>query len=224
MKAVILLSGGLDSVVNLTMALQESEIVLALTFAYGQAALESEERAASLCAGRFGVKHRLVDLPWYGELLPDGIGGTDRTGTQGGKPAGDSLLSQVWVPNRNCVFAAVGAAYAEALGAGRVVMGLNREEASVFPDNSAEFIKAMNSVLAVSTLSDVELRSYTTEMSKDEIVGLALQLDAPLDLVYSCYRSSGDQRMCGTCQSCMRLKAALKRNDMLGKLGSRFLR
>lgn len=222
---MVLLSGGLDSIVNLAMASRESELVLALTFAYGQAALENEKRAASLSAQRFGLQHRLVHLPWYRELVPDGITGTDEVGTYGAGLPDDSrsLLSEAWVPNRNCVFAAVGAAYAEALGADRIVMGLNREEASVFPDNSAQFMEAMNAVLAISTLSHVQIRSYTVDMSKDEIVRLAVRIDAPLDLVYSCYRSSLDQRMCGTCQSCMRLKAALDRSDMLGRFGSRFL-
>jgi len=80
----------------------------------------------------------------------------------------------------------------------------------------------MNEVLGISTLSGVKAVSFTIGMTKPEIVRFALEISAPLDLVYSCYRSSAEDRMCGSCQSCVRVKAALEANGVLERLKARF--
>jgi 7-cyano-7-deazaguanine synthase len=225
LRFIVLLSGGLDSVVNFKCALDEGVIESALTFDYGQAAAENEKRAAADCARRFGVRHEVVDLPWYGGLLPAAMSGSvGATGCEEADLAeGRRLLKEVWVPNRNGVFVNVGAAFAEAHGVDGVVVGLNRDEARVFPDNSEAFMKSATGALKISTLSGVEVVSFTTHLSKRDIVCLGIENDSPLDLVYSCYRASPDQRMCGTCQSCLRLKAAIEGEDR-ARLAGRFLR
>lgn len=235
MKTVVLLSGGLDSVVNLACARREGEVVRAITFDYGQAAFENEVKAASAVAERCGVAHQVVALPWYAELVSNPVmGAGDVSCREGGVPGGApsagavseetrKLLKEAWIPNRNCVFLSVGAAYAEALGVCGVVMGLNREEAAVFPDNSLDFLESMGRVLAVSTLSGVRALCYTIGMTKREIVDLGVKIGAPLDLVYSCYRKSADQRMCGICQSCAKVKAALRDSGLLERYGGRFV-
>ncbi len=229
MRSVVLLSGGLDSVVNLKMAYDDGGILLALTFDYGQAAFESEERAAAGCARLYGLPHQVVRLPWFAELLPPAMRGRGPAGAHDGGSIGrdaellrDGLLKEVWVPNRNGVLVSIGAAFAEALGAECLVTGFNLEEAEVFPDNSAEFVDAMNRVLGLSTLAGVRVMAYTQGMTKPETVKMALQIGAPLDLVYSCYRPSPEQIMCGTCQSCVRLKRALKANGLLEAHKGRF--
>lgn len=225
LKQIILLSGGLDSVVNFKCALEEGQIEMALTFDYGQIAFSDEAAAAAGCAERYSVRHEIVELGWYRSLV-------DRPVVGGGKiqsfPVGltankESLLEEAWIPNRNCVFLSIGAAFAEALGAEAVVIGLNRDEAEVFPDNSVGFLNNMNRVLSASTLSEVRATSYTGDLSKQEIVELGLKVGAPLELVYSCYKGSSDGRMCGLCQSCVRLKAALRDNGVLGRLLGRFV-
>jgi len=225
LRSVVLLSGGLDSVVNLKRAHDEGEVVLALTFDYGQTSFPSEKRAARECATRYGIRHRVVALPWFSELLPQVISGRDEALSHDSESLRrhDELLKEVWVPNRNCVLVAVGAAYAEAVGVGYLVAGFNLEEAEVFPDNSVEFVEAMNRVLGISTLSGVKVLAYTQGMTKSETVRLAGEIDAPLDLVYSCYRPSPQQEMCGSCQSCLRLKQALEANGMLERYAERFL-
>ena len=226
MKSVVLLSGGLDSVVNFKCAIDEGEVAASLTFDYGQAAFANEKRAAAACAERFGVPHRIIDLKWYEHLVPDAISGSCEAMTfDGALPEdGESLLKEAWVPNRNCVFLSIGAAFAEASGAGGVVIGINREEAELFPDNTEAFRDAMNALLGISTRSDVRVITYTSEMTKKEIVKLGRKIDAPLDLVYSCYRKSDDRRMCGSCQSCVRLKTALRENGILDEFSGRFAR
>jgi 7-cyano-7-deazaguanine synthase len=224
LRSVVLLSGGLDSVVNLKRAHDEGEVVLALTFDYGQTSFPSERRAAAECARRYGIEHRVIDLPWYSDLLPPVMSGRESAHShdEASLKRHQDLLKEVWVPNRNCVLVAVGAAHAEAAGAGFLVAGFNLEEAEVFPDNSADFVEAMNRVLGMSTLSGVRVIAYTQGMTKSETVRLAGEIEAPLGLVYSCYMPSPEQVMCGSCQSCVRLKAALEANGLLERYAKRF--
>ena len=88
-----------------------------------------------------------------------------------------------------------------------VIAGFNAEEAVTFPDNSPAFISAANKALSYSTLSRVQVLSPTSDLNKTEIVRLGMEIDAPLDLVWSCYE--GGEVMCGVCESCMRLRRAL---------------
>ena len=218
LKSVVLLSGGLDSVVNLKMASQKTEVAVALTFDYGQEAARNEIQAARECASAIGIPHKVIVLDWYESLLPDNSCSRQRLEGEDVYPAG------IWIPNRNAVFVSIGAAFAEKLGAEIVVMGLNREEARWFPDNSAEFIEAVNRMLSYSTSNSVKLVSYTVSLSKREMVELGIKVNAPLDLIYSCYRGSSDQRMCGECRSCLLLKEALKENHLLDRFKARFLK
>ncbi|MGD9141985.1 MAG: 7-cyano-7-deazaguanine synthase QueC [bacterium] len=225
MKAVVLLSGGLDSIVNFKCALDEGEILKALTCNYGQVAFEGEARAASECARRYGVMHEIVDLGFFRRLVNNPIAGDGKL-----KPVSHadiragrrSMLEETWVPNRNAVLVAVGAAFAESLGAGEVVAGFNLEEAGLYPDNSAEFVRRINAALEISTLSGVAVKSYTLELNKKETVALGLENGAPLEVVYSCYEAPHEGRMCGVCQSCMRLKASFDANGVLDRYLGRF--
>jgi 7-cyano-7-deazaguanine synthase len=224
MKSVVLLSGGLDSSVNLKCALDGGEIRQTVTFDYGQAAFENEARAAAAMVKRYRLPHTVVRLPWYRDLVANPLMGKGEVGEHAAgitaSPA--DLLKEAWIPNRNCVFLSIGAAYAESLKAGGIVVGFNREEAGVFPDNSLAFLEAANQTLKLSTLSDIEVVCYTIGMTKAEIVALGAEIAAPLDLIYSCYRPSPDQRMCGLCQSCVRLKAALSAGGQIEKHAGRF--
>lgn len=225
MTQIVLLSGGLDSIVNLKCALEDGEVGLAVTFDYGQIAFADEAAAAAGCAQICSVRHEIVELGWYRRLADRPVAGHGRIKPypDGLNSERESLLEEAWVPNRNCVFLSIGAAYAEALGADAVVIGVNREEAEVFPDNSRTFVENMNRVLSTSTLTGVRATSYTADLSKCEIVELGIRIGAPLELVYSCYKGSADRRMCGLCQSCVRLKNALRDNGVLDRYKARFV-
>jgi len=117
---------------------------------------------------------------------------------------------QVWVPNRNAVFLSVGTAYAEKLGADRVVLGFNREEGATFPDNTEAFLQAASALQKYSTRTGVEAFSYTTDLDKREIVSLIrkVQSDFPWNLVWSCYEKG--PLPCGVCESCLRFQRATR--------------
>jgi 7-cyano-7-deazaguanine synthase len=113
------------------------------------------------------------------------------------------------VPNRNGVFINAGAAIAERLGATRVVVGFNREEAMTFPDNSAEFLKRSTQSLELSTANHVAVFCYTTDLDKTEIVARLRREDPrfPFHWVWSCYH--GGPERCGRCESCRRFDRAV---------------
>jgi len=194
LKAIALLSGGLDSAVSMLKARQTADIVLALTFDYGQKARENEIEAARAICSKYGIEHRLVTLPFM-QAMKSGIienSGVDET--------------QPWVPNRNGLFINVAACYAEDMGADWIVCGFNHEEGVEFPDNTQEFVNAVNEALKYSTLTGVKLVSLVQDMDKPEIVETALSLGIDLDDVWSCYRPG--IKPCGQCPSCLRNKEA----------------
>lgn len=209
---LVLLSGGLDSAVNLLLAKERGGVALAVTVDYGQRAAARElEKARALCRTE-GVRHRVVRCRWVGEYSEDALTTPQRPLP---RPRGDEINhvrqqgrfpGSVWVPNRNGLLVNVGACIAEALGIPWVVMGLNAEEGEVFPDNSAGFVREVNRALSYSTLTRVRLRSFTIKCDKREILSMALKLGLPLDRLWSCY--NGEEFMCGECESCARLLAA----------------
>jgi 7-cyano-7-deazaguanine synthase len=207
MKAVALLSGGLDSTV--AFAIRARDAVLALTVDYGQRAARREIAAARITARRYRVPHRVIRLPWL-----SGGALTDRKirlpSPDLDRPAqAKSSSAAVWVPNRNGVFIAVAAAFAERLGAGRIVVGFNREEAETFADNSTPFLLASNRALRFSTRNRVRVESPTKNWDKRQIVLEAERRKIALDAVWPCYE--GGRRWCRKCESCLRgLRAGLQ--------------
>lgn len=215
---VLLLSGGLDSAANLALS-SESPLekpILALTLNYGQRSFLKEKKAAQDLCHYYQVPHEILDLTWLGRL-----GGSALTQSEESLPEFEvseldhpektqASAKRVWVPNRNGVFVQVAAAYAERLGAKKVLLGLNREEAVTFPDNSSDFMKAETLALRYSTLAQVEVFSHTVDLTKKEIVAQlrALSHPFPWDFLWSCYE--GFENPCGKCESCLRLKRALE--------------
>lgn len=201
MNAVILLSGGLDSVVAAYASRREHTPMLALTFDYGQRAAAMELHAARSVAADLDVEHRLVGLPWLAEISGASITDADSN------PALDTDAS-VWVPARNAVFLSIAAAFAESMDCRAIICGFNAEEAEEFADNSAEFVGRFNGVLELATRNAPKIVSPTLDLTKVEIVRLGAELGAPLHLVWSCYGAGPDR--CGQCPSCKRLHAALE--------------
>ncbi|MFM8270267.1 MAG: 7-cyano-7-deazaguanine synthase QueC [Pseudomonadota bacterium] len=219
--AIALLSSGLDSSVALAMTLKQGyEIKLALTFDYGQKAAPKEREHASRVASYFNIAYQHLSLPFFAEK---GKSSLLRASQSQELPhlslsqLDDPLATQksaesVWVPNRNGVFIEIAACFAEQLDASYVIVGFNREEAATFPDNSPEYRESLNQALSFSTANQVKIISPTELLDKTQIVQMALQLNFPLELIWSCYEMG--KQMCGVCESCMRLKRAFKQNEV----------
>lgn len=213
-KFVVLLSSGLDSTVNLYAAQAQGEVVLALTFDYGQRAAEKEIAAAKTITHRRKIPHRVLELPFFKDFgksslldasleLPTG----DKVSIDDKKTSEKSAQS-VWVPNRNGIFLNIAAGFAESLRADAVIPGFNQEEAATFPDNSKAFQQALTTSLGYSTANQVKVECFTTDMVKVQIVEAGKKWGVDWSLMWPCYQSLA--KWCGECESCQRSKRALK--------------
>lgn len=213
-QAIVLLSGGLDSTVAAWLLRPAVEPVLALTVDYGQKAARRELAAAYRLALTLGIQHRTVFIPYLREAargaLTDPKLDLPRPSVQDLddiEGAAKASAAEVWVPNRNFALIAMAATWAETNGIEHVVCGFNREEAATFPDNSAEFIEAVNGALRLSTRNHVSVLAPTIGMNKTEIVQAGRRAGAPLEHCWSCYL--GGDKPCGSCESCRRFARAL---------------
>ena len=218
-SGLVLLSSGLDSVVALAKSQKDGlEVSLALSFDYGQRSAQRELEHASKLAAHFKVSHRAISLPWFSEFKAQGLLSHEQPLPQPSYEqlnqleASQDSARQVWVPNRNGVFLEIAAGIAEEAGLDAIIVGFNAEEAMTFADNSKGYLEAMNLALAYSTANQVQVISPTLELQKTDIVALALRLEVPLRMLWSCYEAA--KIMCGRCESCMRLKRALTSNGV----------
>lgn len=203
-KSIILLSGGLDSTVSATIAKKRTNPLFAITFDYKQRAAKQEILASRKICKALKIKHKIITLPFFSEFRKLKMLRYKKN------PLTNKLskLEDVWIPNRNGLFINVAACFAEYYRASLIVTGFNREEAREFPDNTPQFVNAINRTLSYSTLKKVEVKSYVGEYTKKEIYKLGLRHKAPLQYIYVCYR--GGKKMCGECASCRKLKNIIK--------------
>jgi len=212
---VVLLSGGLDSAANLALAHAQGSSIAALTVNYGQRAWSSERRAAQGLCADYGAAWREVDLTFLGSLGGSALTDRSREVPELSRDTLDTMsvitrtADAVWVPNRNGVLIHLACAWAEALGAPRVLVGFNREEATTFPDNSRAFMESLNASLEFSTRGKVRVESLTVDLNKSEIVAELRALARPFhfEKVWSCYFSG--ESACGKCESCQRFSRAV---------------
>ena len=214
-KALVLFSSGLDSVYNLLRAKKEFKQVTALFFDYGQKAASQEYIHVKKICSSIDIEFIRIDLPWYRDLSSSLTNFSLKIAKfKNAEEADKSKLISEWVPNRNGVFVSIAGAVAESNGLDAIVIGVNKEEALRYPDNSEEFLKNSELVLKTSTMSKPRLLSFSLEMDKQGIVNQLLPLMKELNLtpkfIWSCYESF--EKMCGSCESCVRLKRAVYNN------------
>lgn len=210
--AIILLSGGLDSALNLVLA--KESIALALTIDYGQRAVNNEIKAAQELTEYYRIKHKILKINFFNGLQGGALlGETEVPVLTDDQLANDTILQEetakkVWVPNRNGLFINIAASLAEGMGLNKIIVGFNAEEAQTFPDNSQQFIDAINFSLSFSTQNSVKVSSKTTHLTKKEMMELAIAEKIPLTKLWSCYHSGVKQ--CQECESCMRFQRAYR--------------
>lgn len=217
-KSIVLLSGGLDSVVNFKEALLKTQVELILTFDYNQASKSKEIKATRLLSDKYRILHHIIPLPFLSDMEPNLSTGNIPDFNE--KKLDDAEYTKksakaVWVPNRNGIFLSIAGAYADRYSLDLIITGFNGEEGRTFPDNSADFIESVNKSFGYSTMRHPEVKSYTIDMQKKEIVRFGIGIEAPFEFVWSCYR--GGAKMCGICESCRRLKRALDENNYMAE-------
>lgn len=205
-RGIILLSGGLDSLVSLGLCKDKYNIELALTFDYGQKSANYEINASKTICRYYKIEHKVIKLDWLKEITHTSLVSSDEI------PKGISETSalSVWVPNRNGLFLNIAGCFADGENYNSVIIGANREEGETFPDNTEEFIRRVNLEFEYSTRKKPEVIAPLINLNKNDIVKQALENGIPLNLVRSCY--SGGEKHCGICESCTRLKNALEFN------------
>jgi 7-cyano-7-deazaguanine synthase len=208
-RAVVVLSGGMDSTVCATLAAREygADNVGALHVSYGQRTAAREKRAFTAVADRLGIGTRLaVETPFF-----RAIGGSALTDVKIAVPqAGEMIGHEIpvtYVPFRNAHLLAMAVSWAEVLGASKIYIGAVAQDSSGYPDCRPEFYEAYNLTVKRGTKAgDIEIVTPLIALRKHDIVSLGLELGAPFDLTWSCY--SCEDYACGICDSCvLRLRA-----------------
>jgi len=208
-RAVVVLSGGMDSTVCATLAVREhgAESVAALHVSYGQRTEVRERQAFEGICDRLGIARRLVVR---NDAL-SAIGGSALTDSKLEVPdAGLEIGHEVpitYVPFRNAHFLSVAVSWAEVLGADKIFIGAVAQDSSGYPDCRPEYYDAFNHVIRTGTRDgSIQIVTPLISLRKAEIVRLGVELAAPFDLTWSCY--SRVDAACGICESCaLRLRA-----------------
>lgn len=211
MKSIILLSGGLDSLVSLGLGIEKYNIKLALTFDYGQKSAAGEIQAAKQICRYYKIKHKVIKLNLLKKITHTSLVSDEHVPTGKALEDPENSAKAVWVPNRNGLFLNIAASFADAEDYDYILIGANKEEGRTFPDNTQEFIDSLNVEFKFSTCKNPQVIAPLINCEKNDIVKLAIDNSMPLEYVRSCYRNS--DKNCGLCESCMRLKKALIAND-----------
>ena len=205
-KAVLLLSGGLDSTTLLALASSEGRAVYALSFSYGQRH-SAELAAARKIAARYDVVQHLVteiDLRAFGGSALT----SDITVPKGEAPDSRIGIPVTYVPARNTIFLSFALAWAEVIGASDIFIGVNALDYSGYPDCRPEFIAAFERMASLATRAGVEgateINVFTPliSLSKREIIELGLRLGVDYSMTTSCYDPDTGGNACGTCDAC----------------------
>ena len=221
MKAIVLLSGGLDSTVALWWAKERGgfEEIYALTLTYGS----KEEKVTVECTKNIArlaniSNQRIINLSWLGEFASMRgstlVAGGEQVPQFSGELTGADLretAKSVWIPARNLCFISIAASWAETLGNNvEIITGFNSEEAETFPDNSKRFIDRFNSLMELGVLeAKVRVVAPLIDKDKRDICRLAEELSVPVEYTNSCYEPrglspDGKPIHCGKCESCTR--------------------
>ena len=205
--AVCLVSGGMDSCVTAAIAHEENEELAFLHISYGQRTEARERLAFEQLADHYGVRRRLVASIEYLKA----IGSSSLTDVE--IPVAEANLASgeiptSYVPFRNAHLLSIVTSWAEAIGATRIYIGAVAEDSSGYPDCRPEFYEAFQQAINVGTKPEtqIEIMTPVIHLRKSEIIRRGMELSAPLELTWSCYRT--EDRACGGCDSCaLRLRA-----------------
>lgn len=205
-KAVVVLSGGLDSTTCMGIAQDAGYTIHALTFDYGQRHSREIEQAKRVARHFEAADHRIVNMDFLRQIggsaltdesiaVPTDIGTHEESGE----------IPSTYVPARNLIFLSLAAAYAEVIGAEVIYIGVSAVDYSGYPDCRPEFIASMSETIRLATKTgamgtNLRIEAPLSHLSKKETIELGLRLGVPYELSTSCYQ--GEEEACGVCDSC----------------------
>ncbi|WP_024788307.1 7-cyano-7-deazaguanine synthase QueC [Lebetimonas sp. JH369] len=204
-KAVVILSGGMDSTTALFIAKKEGYDIIPVHFNYGQRTQKRELKAFNdICEFAKITNKYIIDLPFFTQIGASALVDTHlEVPTEGIKPG----IPITYVPFRNGIFLSIAAAIAEKEKACAVFIGVVEEDSSGYPDCREDFIKKMQNAINAGTKPEtvIEIKTPLMHLKKEDIVKEAIKVNAPLELTWSCYKN--EEEACGVCDSCrLRLK------------------
>jgi 7-cyano-7-deazaguanine synthase len=218
-RAVVLLSGGLDSATVLAIARNEGYELYALSFAYGQRHVWELQAAKQVAAALGAAEHRIaqIDLRVFG-----GSALTAEIDVPKGRQASEMAqgIPVTYVPARNTIFLAFALAWAEVLGSSDVFIGVNALDYSGYPDCRPEFIEAFENMANLATRAGVEgrqrLRIHTPliTLTKAQIIARGIELGVDYGLTSSCYDPGPKGEPCGECDSCLLRQKGFRENGL----------
>jgi 7-cyano-7-deazaguanine synthase len=202
-KAVVLLSGGMDSATVTALAIQKGYKVHALSFLYGQKG-RLEVLAAEAIAHQLGVEnHTVLEIP-LGQLGGSSLTTEEPVPTTEPDP---SNIPSTYVPARNTIFLSYALALAEVIGASDIFIGTNSIDYSGYPDCRPEYLRAFEKLAKLATKSGITGQHFTIhsplqKMDKAEIIRVGMKAGVQFNLTVSCYQPEIDGKACGVCESC----------------------
>lgn len=204
-KAVVILSGGMDSTTLLYDVVSQfgTENVSALSFNYGQRHKKELIGAKATCA-KLGLEHKVLALDVLNEVAPSSLTRSDMEVPEG-HYAGENMKQTV-VPNRNMVMLSLAAAYAMSKGASELFYGAHAGDHTIYPDCRPEFVEAMKKAILIADWNPVTLHAPYSNMDKGDIAIRGAELGVDYSLTWTCYK--GLEKACGKCGACQeRLEA-----------------
>lgn len=208
MKALVVLSGGMDSSTGLALAvgMYGAKEIETITFNYGSKHNDRENAAAKALADFYGVKNTLVRMPFVNELFK-----SDLLQSGGEVPEGhyaDPSMKRTVVPFRNGIMLSIAAGYAESIGAKVLLLGNHTGDHAIYPDCREAFSAPMAAAIKHGTYAELDLMRPFEGISKTDIARLGGMLKVPYELTYSCYK--GGEKHCGKCGTCFERKEAFR--------------
>ena len=202
--AVVLLSGGMDSVAALYHTLQTTRVVAALSFHYGSKHNDQELPCAEYHARKFGVPHLVIPLSFIGEHFA-----SDLLSSGGDIPKGhyeEESMKKTVVPFRNGIMLSVAAGFAESREARGLVIAAHAGDHAIYPDCREEFMLAMGAAIGLGTYANTELRRPFIDLTKAQIAARGAELGIDFARTWSCYE--GGEIHCGECGTCVERREA----------------
>jgi len=200
-KAIALISGGMDSCVTAAIASLENDELAFLHVSYGQRTEDRERKAFNDIADHYGVEKRLdISIEHLAKIGGSSLTDENMAVTEANLESNE--IPSSYVPFRNANMLSIAVSWAEVIEANAIYIGAVAEDSSGYPDCRPEFYEAFQKTIDAGTKPDthIEVRTPIIHLTKGEIVKKGIELDAPLHLTWSCYRS--EDLPCGTCDSC----------------------